>query len=72
MSLNWIDAVSMWLWLATALRIVLGLAGLGLLGLAFQERRKKAVRIAAGVGAAVIFAALAANLIWYVVVTAAA
>lgn len=49
-------------WAPTALRIAVGLGGLGLLGLAFREELPRWGRIAAGIGAGVIFAAMAVQL----------
>ena len=51
------------LWgIPTAVRIAVGLGGLGLLGLAFREELPRWGRLAAGLGAGIIFAAMAIQL----------
>lgn len=55
--------IAWFLWLPTALRIAVGLGGLGLLGLAFREELPRWGRRAAGLGAGIIFAALTVQLV---------
>ena len=55
--------VAWFLWrIPTVVRIAVGLGGLGLLGLAFREELPRAGRLAAGLGAGIIFAAMAIQL----------